>query len=221
MENQAENIELEMTVSLRELITGVTRVAAIQRRILCKYCAGKTCKKCNGNGTVIETCNVNVVVPIGSRSLDIIRIEGEGNQSPLRLPGDIVIAIIMEENGFYDVEGNDIILRRTQLISLLDADLRHFTLVLPAGIRNEPIQIFDQTRSNEETLTYEYEIAVRGLGMPIGNTGNKGNLFIKIKIARVNWGNLWILAERVKGLLRIVNTPVPIDAIDGLLETST
>ncbi len=81
-----EDIEQRVEVSLQEAYSGGLRTFNIQSTDTCPVCrgtrvvAGKSCKNCNGLGTLARSKRIQVKIPAGVDTGSKIRVAGEGQR---------------------------------------------------------------------------------------------------------------------------------------------
>lgn len=147
----------------------------------------QTCSKCNGNGTTIfDPCRVcsgrsyvkketvlNVAVPAGINTGDIIRIQNQGNSSNSRT-GDLFISIFVSEHDFFKREGFDLYCE----VPIIYSDLVLGTKIKIKGIQ-DTIKLTIPANTKPETM---FKISGKGVADP--NRGKvHGSLYIKVILA--------------------------------------
>lgn len=162
----------------------------------CDECGGKgntilkKCGECQGKGSLSGPRHYNIYLKPGTKRNDHIILEGEGEQEPDIIPGDLIISI--HENfrlswGYRRIGNN---LYRTEVLSLKQA---------MQGGWNRSIKFFDEfdheikigRKLGEVIINNEIE-TIKGKGMPILERGkdgefdehddNYGDLFIEYKV---------------------------------------
>ena len=77
--------------------------------VACEACDGKgaipeaPCQACGGSGSLRKTQTVEIHVPIGASSRDVLRVEGMGH-----LDGDLLIYVSVKPHPIFEREGNDL-----------------------------------------------------------------------------------------------------------------
>lgn len=153
----------------------------------CDKCHGKGttikhhCKSCGGQGTVRESRHYNVYVPPGAPRDSSHVLEGEGDQNPDWIPGDLILNFkedLASSWGYRRIGSN---LYRTEVLTAKEA--------LNGGWKRS-IAFFDsidheiviQRPKGSVVLNGEVE-TIRDKGMPIlGEDDHFGNLYIDYKI---------------------------------------
>ena len=146
--------------------------------VTCKTCNGtgkvpiEQCPICKGTGTITINDSVNVNIPKGAPDNVKIRFRGHG-QSQNGRTGDLYVVISITEEPGITRRGNDLYMQ--QEISFPEAALgteiefnlfkEKILLKVPAG-----------TQPGES-------IRVKGAGMPIMNSGGKGDLHVRIMVS--------------------------------------
>lgn len=137
---------------------------------------GDECRPCNGKGVVKEKKTLEVVVDKGMKHGQKVTFQGEADQSPDTVPGDVVVVLQQKEHENFRREGNHLFMKKE--ISLLDAlrgvdftvshlDGRVLRIKTPSGQVVKPNQIK----------------AVESEGMPQHrNPFQKGWLFIEFNV---------------------------------------
>ncbi|TAL17483.1 J domain-containing protein [bacterium] len=111
-----EDVEVCAVCKGRGSVTRVIRqgFATFQTSGPCSECNGhgkkikKPCEECKGGGMTRIEKVVNVDFPPGIETGQRIRLEGEGEQIPEGMPGDLYISLHEEENDRFDRRGLDL-----------------------------------------------------------------------------------------------------------------
>ena len=89
----------------------------VRKEVLpCENCQGSgmfykekdRCRKCRGKRTLDETKALEIYIPPGSMQGERIVLEGEADQFPDQLPGDIIFTLVEEPHDFFTRIGNDL-----------------------------------------------------------------------------------------------------------------
>ena len=146
----------------------------------CGACAGrgrvlkKPCPECSGHGAVSKKRRLQVKIPPGIDTGKLIRMPGEGAPGSLGgPPGDLYLAIEVEEHARIERRGDDIIIK--QAVRFTDAALggsaqvqtlmgEEEVLKIPAGTQNATIFRF------------------KGKGMPKLNRNSRGDLHVVVEV---------------------------------------
>jgi len=145
----------------------------------CPTCRGRgtvipdPCEECRGEGRVMDTCHLDVEVPVGIADGQSLRLGGRGPVGPRGgPPGDLYVVVSVAPHPGLERNGDDLV--HTRRISMLQAAL---------GVRLEV-----------ETLDGPEELAVpggtqpgrifrlRGKGVPSLRTGRRGDLVVEIVV---------------------------------------
>jgi DnaJ family protein A protein 2 len=96
-----------ITVGLRSVGPGLVT----QERLICDHCSGSgkffkdkdKCKKCKGKQTTSEKKVLELYIPRGAREGERITLEGEADQVPDQIPGDIVFTLVEEDHEIFQL----------------------------------------------------------------------------------------------------------------------
>jgi len=155
-----------------------------QMQTSCSSCKGTgtviaekdKCKKCLGEKTVKEKKTLEVFVNKGMRNNEKIVFNGEADEAPDTVSGDVVVVLQQAEHALLRREGPSLYMKKT--ITLVEALTGfHFYLKQLDGrvlhVKNEPGAIYK---------TGDVK-CIKGEGMPYPNTPyQKGNLFIEFNV---------------------------------------
>lgn len=127
----------------------ISNALFIQVKNTCQNCGGtgevydKKCSKCGGRKSIREKRTLNVKIPAGIDSGEVIKVKGEGNQGADGA-GDLYIKVRIKRNKDFQRRGNDIL--STLEISFPEAALGcekkvktvygDVTLKIPSGIQS-------------------------------------------------------------------------------------
>lgn len=176
-----------------------------QTQTVCPLCKGEgktvkaddRCKTCNGERVVEDQKILEVPIDKGSQAGEKIVFEGESDQLPDTIAGDVVVVLReKEEKGSpWERVGDDLIY--TKKIPLVEALTGcEFVITHLDGrklvVKTEPKEI---VKPNDVRV-------VQGEGMPVDHTGiEKGKLFIRFDVEFPNWDQV---KPHVKELKRIL-----------------
>ncbi|KAL1897239.1 DnaJ-like protein xdj1 [Ceratocystis pirilliformis] len=162
------------------------------------------CKKCKGMRTVEEKKMLELYIPRGSMEGEHIVLEGEADQQPDQLPGNLVFTLEEESHEVFTRIGND--LAADLRITLAEA-LVGFSRVVLVHLDGRGIHI---TRERGQVLCPGEVIRVSGEGMPPKRGDTHGDLYLKVSIEFPE--NDWIKDdESFKTLSSLL--PPPADSI--------
>lgn len=137
--------------------------------------ASDRCKKCSGNKTVSERKILEVNIYPGMKAGQKVTFEGEGDQEPDVIPGDVVFVIDEKPNDQYTRKGDDLLFEyKVDLLTALAGGEIAFKHVSGEWIKIEILP--------GETIAPGSMKVVDGKGMPIPRHGGYGNLIIKFDV---------------------------------------
>lgn len=136
------------------------------------------CKKCHGKRVTPETKNLNVYIPRGSRHNDRIVLEGEADEEPGKLTGDLVFDI-SEDSTTSNLERRGSDLHTKIIISLSDA-LTGFEKEVCTTLDGRDLRLKIPTGQVIRPGNY---ICLKNEGWPLDDEGKKfGNMYVQINI---------------------------------------
>ena len=194
------------TIGLRSVGPGLVT----QERMVCEHCTGTgevfkekdRCKKCKGKRTTSEKKVLEIYIPRGAREGERITLEGEGDQVPDQIPGDIVFTLEEEEHDIFQRAGDDL---SAELNVTLAEALTGFSRVVLKHLDGRGISI---THPPGKVLQPGQVLKVEGEGMPLKKTDMKGDLYLIVKILFPENG--WTTDEATFATLRkILKEDVP------------
>ncbi|MDP2593563.1 MAG: molecular chaperone DnaJ [bacterium] len=144
---------------------------------MCDNCRGsgkvpkEKCNTCNGMGILKKPSEININIPAGIDTGEMIRLSGAGEAVFGGVSGDLYVKIHIEPHPHLRKEGNNLVTDLNVKLSsallgdkyALDTLDGHLTVTIPAGIA------FGET------------LRVRGRGVPISG-GKRGDLLIRVNI---------------------------------------
>ena len=144
---------------------------------VCPDCGGsgriieRPCTTCQGSGVLQKTRKIEITIPRGVEDGQFLRIAGEGepgeNRGP---PGDLYTVVHVKKHDVFDRQGAD--LHTTAVVGLATA-LLGGEISVPTLTGSALLKIPRGTQSH--TL-----FRLRGQGMPSLNSGNRGDLMVKV-----------------------------------------
>ncbi|EFX03182.1 heat shock protein DNAj [Grosmannia clavigera kw1407] len=183
----------------------------IQQEMLpCDHCQGSgmyykekdRCKKCKGARTVEETKALEIYIPRGSMQGERIVLEGEADQFPDQLPGDIVFTLVQEPHEIFSRDGNDLL---AELKVTLSEALTGFSRVVLRHLDGRGIYI---NHPQGKILRPTEIIKVAGEGMPLKRGELKGDLYLSVKIGFPEDG--WLQKDsEYEALRKLLPSPTP------------
>ncbi|TAQ90254.1 hypothetical protein B7494_g1442 [Chlorociboria aeruginascens] len=213
-----------ITVGLRSVGPGLVT----QERVVCDTCSGAgkvfkekdKCKKCKGKRTTSEKKALELYIPRGAREGEQITLEGEADQVPDQIPGDIVFTLVEEEHGIFQRAGNDL---SAELEITLAEALTGFSRVILKHLDGRGIHL---THPRGKVLRPGQVLKVSGEGMPLKKSDVKGDLYLVVKIEFPEDG--WTEDEtNFASLEKILPPPAPsieaaeVDDVDLVLDLET
>ena len=163
---------------------GIGRVRAAQGFFsverTCPTCHGSgqiisdPCNKCSGQGRVSEEKSLSVNIPAGIEDGTRIRVAGEGEAGQRGGPtGDLYIFLSVRPHEFFQREGADLYCMVP--ISMTKAALGGKFEVTTLDGSKSRVTVPEGTQSGKE-------LRMRGKGMPVMRSSQKGDLYIRIAV---------------------------------------
>lgn len=163
---------------------GIGRVRAAQGFFsverTCPTCHGNgqmisdPCNKCSGQGRVSEEKSLSVNIPAGIEDGTRIRVAGEGEAGQRGGPtGDLYIFLSVRPHEFFQREGADLYCMVP--ISMTKASLGGKFEVTTLDGSKSRVTVPEGTQSGKE-------LRMRGKGMPVMRSSQKGDLYIRIAV---------------------------------------
>lgn len=170
-----------VTVGLRSVGPGLVT----QERTICDACTGvgtvykekDRCKKCKGKRTTSEKKVLEIYIPRGAMQGERIVLEGEADQVPDQIPGDIVFVLVEQEHEVFQRRGQD--LSAELKITLAEA-LTGFSRVVLKHLDGRGIHL---THPKGKVLKPGQILKVPGEGMPHKKSDLKGDLYLVVDIS--------------------------------------
>ncbi|GJN71677.1 hypothetical protein Purlil1_10533 [Purpureocillium lilacinum] len=199
-----------MVEAIRQIGPGMMR----RETVLCDHCQGSgnfykekdRCKKCKGKRTVQEKKVLEIYIPRGSMQGERIVLEGEADQYPDQIPGDIVFTLVEEEHDTFSRLGNDL---SAELNITLAESLTGFSRVVLKHLDGRGILI---ERPRGSILRPGECLKIEGEGMPMKRGEVKGDLYLLVKIQFPEDG--WLKDDAAYEALQkmLPPPPAPIEA---------
>ena len=165
-------------ITIRDVLTGVSRRIDLTERVVCKACGGsaivrgRPCVVCGGAGTQAEKRTIEVRIPAGVQNETRVRLAGKGQPGINGgKPGDLYLRVHIQANGVFRQKGFDIqvTLPVWPWEAALGAEVMAPTLTEPVKVKIPPGSKADS------------KLRLKGKGLPT-STGEQGDLFLKLKI---------------------------------------
>lgn len=152
--------------------------------VICDHCSGSgklfkekdRCKKCKGKRTTQEKKVLEIYIPRGSMQGERIVLEGEADQHPDQVPGDIVFTLVEEHHETFARVGYD--LSAELKVSLAEA-LTGFNRVVLKHLDGRGIAL---ERPRGKILRPGDCLKVPGEGMPMKRGETKGDLYLMVHV---------------------------------------
>ncbi|KAK2740116.1 hypothetical protein FQN57_006231 [Myotisia sp. PD_48] len=187
----------------------------------CKVClgAGKffqakdKCKKCKGERVTVHRKMLEIYIPPGSKKGDKIVLEGEGDEEPDVIPGDIVFVLHENDHPVFTRHGADLTAKIT--ISLVEA-LSGFSRVVVKHLDGRGIEIRHPQKEGD-VLRPNQILKIAGEGMPIKRHDTRGDLYLTIEVEfpKNGWASDPAVLNQLRGLLPEANQPkIEADTVD-------
>ncbi|KAJ2903689.1 hypothetical protein MKZ38_009528 [Zalerion maritima] len=196
-------------------VNAIRQIAAglIQEVRECDKCLGsgnylkekERCKKCKGKRTVEETKALEIYIPRGSMQGERIVLEGEADQHPDQIPGDIIFTLVEEPHENFTRIGHD-----------LSADLNITLSEALSGVSRVVLKHLDGRGIHIESprgkvLRPGQTLKVPDEGMPFKKSDNRGDLYLIVKVEFPEDG--WLKDDQYESLQKLLPPPKPsIDA---------
>jgi|SRR5688572_12852459 DnaJ-class molecular chaperone len=110
-----EDLEAEVELTLREVLSGVTKRVSLREPILCPTCQGtgalrgRTCPTCFGAGSTTELKTIEVKIPAGVQEGTRVRVGGKGQPgSNGGKRGDLYLHVTIKPDPIFRRQGSDI-----------------------------------------------------------------------------------------------------------------
>lgn len=167
-------------IALRQVGPGMVT----QEQVECDNCSGtgkvfadkERCKKCKGKCTTSEKKVLELYIPRGAQHGERIVLEGEADQVPDQIPGDIVFVLDEQDHETFQRRGSDLL---AKLNITLAESLCGFSRVVLKHLDGRGIKL---THPRGKILKPGEIIRVEGEGMPQKKTDAKGDLYLEVDI---------------------------------------
>ncbi|KND90730.1 DnaJ protein [Tolypocladium ophioglossoides CBS 100239] len=203
-----------MVEAIRQIGPGMMR----RETVLCDHCQGSgnffkekdRCKKCKGKRTVQEKKALEIYIPRGSMQGERIVLEGEADQYPAQIPGDIVFTLTEEPHDIFSRLGNDL---SAELKVTLAESLTGFSRVVLKHLDGRGISI-ERLRGN--ILRPGDCIKIEGEGMPMKRGETKGDLYllVNVEFPEDGWLKDDAAYEALNKMLPSPAAPIEADEVD-------
>ncbi len=173
-----EDLEMEVDLTLREVLTGVTKRISLREPVSCSTCQGRgrlrgrPCPACLGHGVRLEPKTIEVKIPAGVQDGTRVRVAGKGQAGQNGgKRGDLYLYVTIKPDRIFRREGSDlhVTLPVWPWEAALGADVMAPTL-------GEPVRVKVPPGSRAEG-----KLRLKGKGLPTASGGH-GDLFLILQI---------------------------------------
>ncbi len=175
---QGDDLETEVELSLREVLTGVTKRVNLREPVPCTACQGsgtlrgRTCPTCLGSGSVAESKTIEVKIPAGVQDGTRVRVGGKGQPGQHGgKRGDLYLHVTIPADPIFRRQGSDLLVALPVYPweAALGAEVMAPTLT-------EPVKVKVPAGSKAEA-----KLRLKGKGLPSA-TGGYGDLFLTLHV---------------------------------------
>ncbi|KAG9250760.1 putative DnaJ domain protein [Emericellopsis atlantica] len=203
-----------MQDAIRQIGPGMMR----RETVLCDHCAGSgqvykekdRCKKCKGKRTVQEKKALEIYIPRGSMHGERIVLEGEADQNPDQIPGDIIFTLVEEPHDDFTRLGYDL---SAELKITLGEALGGFSRTVLKHLDGRGIAL---ERPRGSILRPGDCLKIEGEGMPMKKGDAKGDLYLLVDIEFPEDG--WLKDDKeydsLQKMLPPPNPPIEAEEVD-------
>ena len=172
-----EDLEAEVDLTLREVLTGVTKRINLREPLPCPTCQGsgtqrgRTCPTCYGSGSTTELKTIEVKIPAGVQEGTRVRVGGKGQPgSNGGKRGDLYLYVRIKPDPIFRREGSDIhvTLPVYPWEAVLGAEVMAPTLTEPVKVKVPP------------GSKAESKLRLKDKGLPSAGGGH-GDLFLHLQ----------------------------------------
>ncbi len=173
-----EDIETEVQLGLREVLTGVTKRVNLREPRTCSTCQGsgtvrgRSCATCQGTGVLTEYKTIEVRIPAGVQDGTRVRVAGKGQPGINGgKRGDLYLHVVISSDPIFRRQGSDlhVTLPVYPWEAMLGADVTAPTLAEPVKVKVPPGSKADG------------KLRLKGKGLPSASGGH-GDLFLTLHI---------------------------------------
>lgn len=164
---KTRDICFDLNVDLVDFYTSKKKKINIKRKVIVEM---------NGKQKIVEE-KKKIVVQIekGMKDEQVIKFEGEADQIPGYIPGDIIITLIENEHPFFQRDNDNlIIVKNVNLYQIYEYSF---------DITHLDSRIIRVTKNNSDALHLNDSLRkISGQGMPVYKHGTYGDLFIRFNV---------------------------------------
>lgn len=175
---QGEDLETEAELTLREVMTGVTKRVTLREPVSCPTCQGsgrlkgRTCPSCLGSGSVLESKTIEVRIPAGVQDGTRVRVAGKGQPGMNGgRRGDLYLHVTILPDPIFRQQGSD--LHVTLPVWPWEAALGAEVMAPTLG---EPVRVKIPPGSKADG-----KLRLKGKGLPTA-VGGHADLFLHLQI---------------------------------------
>lgn len=173
-----EDVETDVELSLREVLSGVTKRISLMEPVSCGACRGsgslrgRPCQACNGSGAGMEPTTIEVRIPAGVLDGTRVRVGGKGQPGINGgKRGDLYLHVTIKPDKIFRRQGSD--LHATLPVWPWEAALGAEVMAPTLG---EPVRVKIPAGSRAEG-----KLRLKGKGLPAAS-GSHGDLFLTLQI---------------------------------------
>jgi DnaJ-class molecular chaperone len=173
-----EDVETDVALSLREVLSGVTKRVSLMQPVPCGACRGtgslrgRTCPACHGSGAGMEPTTIEVRIPAGVLDGTRVRVAGKGQPGINGgKRGDLYLHVTIKPDKIFRRQGSD--LHATLPVWPWEAALGAEVMAPTLG---EPVRVKIPAGSRAES-----KLRLKGKGLPAAS-GSHGDLFLTLQI---------------------------------------
>jgi len=172
------DLETDVDLTLREVLTGVTKRVSLREPSTCPVCQGsgeyrgRTCPTCEGTGVKTESKTIEVKIPAGVQDGTRVRVAGKGQPGMNGgKRGDLYLHVTIPPDPIFRRQGSDVhvALPVYPWEAALGAEVMAPTLTEPVKVKVPP-----GSRS-------ESKLRLKGKGLPSA-AGGHGDMFLTLQI---------------------------------------
>lgn len=173
-----EDLETDVDLTLREVLTGVTKRVSLQEPVPCSSCQGsgrlrgRPCPTCLGHGVRLESKTIEVKIPAGVQDGTRVRVAGKGQAGQNGgKRGDLYLHATIKPDKIFRRQGSD--LHASLPVWPWEAALGAEVMAPTLG---EPVRVKVPPSSRAES-----KLRLKGKGLPTASGGH-GDLFLILQI---------------------------------------
>ena len=173
-----EDLETDVQLALREVLTGVTKRVTLREPQTCSTCVGsgtlrgRPCTTCHGSGTTTQHKTIEVRIPAGVQDGTRVRVAGKGQPGAYGgKRGDLYLQVSILSDPIFRQQGSD--LHATLPVYPWEAALG---AEVTAPTLTEPVKVKVPAGSKADS-----RLRLKGKGLPAAR-GGYGDLFLALQI---------------------------------------